>query len=142
MALCSLYDRLIPSYSPLSHIQYVLFPLYGPLLPIRCMSPGGKKGKQAKRPLLFRKMFCVTHFVSTLVATWDGILAAKYIECWPCPPFDILLSKYIFSRWLAYWQVGEPSVTMVQGMYSVRPIHWNIKSSSGSPGRSRVGPAL
>jgi hypothetical protein len=27
-------------------------------------------------------------------------------------------------------------------MYSTIPIHWNIKSASASPGRSRVGPAL
>jgi hypothetical protein len=26
-------------------------------------------------------------------------------------------------------------------MYSIRPIHWNIKSSQASPGRCRVGPA-
>jgi hypothetical protein len=29
-----------------------------------------------------------------------------------------------------------------QGMYSTRPIHWNIKSAPASPGRSRVGPAF
>jgi hypothetical protein len=29
-----------------------------------------------------------------------------------------------------------------QGMYSTTSIHWNIKSASASPGRSRVGPAL
>jgi hypothetical protein len=27
-------------------------------------------------------------------------------------------------------------------MYTTIPIHWNIKSASASPGRSRVGPAL
>jgi hypothetical protein len=27
-------------------------------------------------------------------------------------------------------------------MYSIIPIHWNIKSAPASPGRSRVGPAL
>jgi hypothetical protein len=27
-------------------------------------------------------------------------------------------------------------------MYSTIPIHWNIKSSPASPGRSRVGPVL
>jgi hypothetical protein len=27
-------------------------------------------------------------------------------------------------------------------MYSIMPIHWNIKSAPVSPGRSRVGPAL
>ncbi len=29
-----------------------------------------------------------------------------------------------------------------QRMHSTIPIHWNIKSASASPGRSRVGPAL
>ncbi len=27
-------------------------------------------------------------------------------------------------------------------MYSIRPIHWNIKSAPASPGRSRAGPAF
>jgi hypothetical protein len=30
----------------------------------------------------------------------------------------------------------------VHTVYSIRPIHWNIKSAPVSPGRSRVGPAL
>ncbi len=29
-----------------------------------------------------------------------------------------------------------------QGMNSIIPVHWNIKSAPASPGRSRVGPAL
>jgi hypothetical protein len=52
----------------------------------------------------------------------------------------------VFSCWLAWWQVGGPSVLLGhrsrECMYSTIPIHWNIKSAPASPGRSRVGPSL
>ncbi len=67
---------------------------------------------------------------------------AKYTECWPCLPFDILLIKYFSAAcWLAYLQVEDPSVWWCRLAGTV-PIHWNIKSAPASPGRSRVGPAL
>jgi hypothetical protein len=45
----------------------------------------------------------------------------EYTECWPCPLFNILLNKYIFSCWLAWWQVGDPSALLVQSSRECTP---------------------
>jgi hypothetical protein len=45
---------------------------------------------------------------------------AKYTECWPCPPFDILLNK-CFSCWQARWQVEDPSMMLVQSSKECTP---------------------
>jgi hypothetical protein len=47
----------------------------------------------------------------------------------------LYLAQYVFSCWLT---AGAD----YQGMYSIGPIHWNIKFAPMSPGRNRVLPAL
>jgi hypothetical protein len=62
-ALCNLYgplpplQPLCPLNCPLSPLQ--LLPLYDPLSHLRPLA------KKAKRPVLFREMFCQTRFVKT-----------------------------------------------------------------------------
>jgi hypothetical protein len=45
---------------------------------------------------------------------FTAVVATEYTECLPGPLFDILLNKYILSCWLAWWQVGDPSILLVQ----------------------------
>jgi hypothetical protein len=77
MTLCFLYSPLSP-LSP-SVLSKALCPLYGPLSPLRpsvsstalCPLYGPlKKAKKAKLPLLFREMFCKTHFDKTPRVVW------------------------------------------------------------------------
>jgi hypothetical protein len=44
----------------------------------------------------------------------------EYTEWWPCPLFDILLNKS-YPAGLAWWQVGHPSVLLVQISWKCTP---------------------
>ncbi len=69
---------------------------------------------------------------------------AEYIECWPCPPFNILLNKY--------YPAGEPRDRKEIPVYCWCRVHsrectphtnpLEYKSSPASLGRSHVAPAL
>ncbi len=54
-----------------------------------------------------------------------------------CSTSIILLASPVAGR-KPQWTAGA----VQQGMYSIIPIHWNIKSTPASPGRGRAGPAL
>ncbi len=72
---------------------------------------------------------------------FTSVLATEYTECWPCPLFDICsISNSLLASLLAG---RKPQCTPgADYLRMYLPIHWNIKSSPASPGRSRVGPAL
>jgi hypothetical protein len=54
-----------------------------------------------------------------------------------CSTSISLLASLVAGR-RPQWTAGADK----QGMYSIIPIHLNIKSAPASPGRSRVGPAF
>jgi hypothetical protein len=73
-----------------------------------------------------------------------NIIRPKRINtCWSCPPLifcsiSIFLLASLVTGRIPQCNCGAEQ----QGMYSIRPIHWKIKPSPASPGRSRVGPVL
>jgi hypothetical protein len=78
-----------------------------------------------------------------LSSLWGVTLEAKYMSADPVRCFIFCSISIFLPACLVTGTVGDPSGLLVQqGMYSTIPIHWNIKSSPASPGRSRVGPAL
>ncbi len=90
--------------------------------------------------------------LGTLLWTYTLIL---YVQTQSADPVRFLIFCSISIILLASLvTVGDSSVLLVQssrectagaeeqGMYSIRSIHWNIKSAPASPGRSRVGLAL
>ncbi len=66
---------------------------------------------------------------------------AKYIQ-WSTGPVCLLIFCSISICLLANLLAHRTPSGLQQGMYSIIPLHWNIKSPPASPGRSHVGPAL
>jgi hypothetical protein len=84
------------------------------------------------------------HYSVLSFLRWFRVVRAQSTQSAGPVHFLIFCSISIFL--LASLVAGrEPQYTagaVQQGMYSIIPIHWNIKSAPASPGRSHVGTAL